>query len=66
MSSSVTSVAKKGGKITTKFLYEELGRLRERVEDLEDLRTLNAAIAANNGKKLVSWATAKEELGLED
>jgi len=66
MSNGAASVAKKSGKITTEFLYEELVRLRERVEDLEDLRELNAAIARNKGKKLVPWAAAKKELGLEE
>ena len=66
MSNGAASVAKKSDKITTEFLYEELVRLRERVEDLEDLRELNAAIARNKGKKLVAWTTAKKELGLED
>jgi hypothetical protein len=40
--------------------------LRERVEDLEDLRELNAAIARNGKKKLVTWDSAKQSLDLED
>jgi hypothetical protein len=40
--------------------------LRQRVEDLEDLRELNEAISRNQGKKLVPWADAQKELGLED
>ena len=46
-------------------IYEELQRLRERVEDLEDLRELNEAIARNRDKKLIPWARAKKELGIE-
>jgi hypothetical protein len=40
-----------------------LRRLQARVEDLEDLRELNAAIGRNKGKKLVPWATAVKQLG---
>jgi hypothetical protein len=36
------------------------------VEDLEDLRELNAAIARNGNKKLVPWDSAKRLLGLQD
>ena len=39
--------------------------LRERVEDLEDSRELNAAIARNGRKKLVAWESARQLLGLE-
>jgi phage-related protein len=34
-------------------------------EDLEDLRDLEAAIAANAGKPLNSWERVKSELDLE-
>jgi hypothetical protein len=46
-------------------VYEEVSRLRERVEDREDLRELNEAIARNKGKRLIPWAEAKKGLGLE-
>jgi len=36
------------------------------VEDLEDLRELNAAIARNGKKKLVAWDSAKRLLDLAD
>jgi hypothetical protein len=39
-------------------------RLRRRVEDLEDLRDLNAAIERNGDKPGVSWSEVKRELGL--
>lgn len=53
-------------RVTLRSLHEEMQRLRERVEDLEDLRELNAAIERNKGKKLIPWAQAKKELGLDD
>jgi len=40
-------------------------RLQERVEDLEDLRDLEAAIAENAGKPLIPWEQVKPELELE-
>jgi hypothetical protein len=53
-------------RVTLRSLHDEVQRLRERVEDLEDLRELNAAIERNQGKKLIPWAQAKKELGLDD
>jgi hypothetical protein len=35
------------------------------VEDLEDLRDLESAIAENGGKPLISWEQVKSELDLE-
>lgn len=68
MGSPVASPPKKAGKtkLTLQAVYRELRRLRGRVEDLEDLRELNEAIARNQGRKLVPWDQAKKELGLED
>lgn len=43
-------------------LSAELERLRTRVEDLEDLRDLNAAITRNAGQPGIPWAQAKKEL----
>jgi len=42
-----------------------VARLQERVEDLEDLRDLEAAIAENAGKPLIPWEQAKAELELD-
>ena len=45
----------------------ELGdeaRERARVEDLDDLRDLNEAIARNNGKSGTAWEQVKKELGI--
>ena len=39
-----------------KRLAAELYRLRERVEDLEDLRDLEVAIRCNGDKPLIPWA----------
>jgi hypothetical protein len=40
-------------------------QLRARVEELEDLRDLNAAIARNKGKPGIPWEQAKKELGID-
>jgi hypothetical protein len=45
-------------------LAAELARLRDRVEDLEDARELDAAIQRNDGKPLIQWDRAKTEIGL--
>jgi hypothetical protein len=39
--------------------------LQERVEDLEDLRDLQAAIAENGDQPLIPWKQAKTELDLD-
>ncbi len=52
-------------KPSLKRMSAELAQLRARVEDLEDLRDLNSAIARNSGKRGVAWAQAKKELGLD-
>ncbi len=44
---------------------QAVARLQERVEDLEDLRDLEAAIAENAGKPLIPWEQAKAELELD-
>jgi hypothetical protein len=51
-------------KATLRGLSREVARLRERVEELEDLRDLNAAIARNKGKPGVLWEKARDDLGL--
>lgn len=45
-------------------LAAEVARLRERVEDLEDARELDAAIRRNADKPLIPWDEAKKDLGL--
>jgi hypothetical protein len=64
--SNAIIAARKPGKLTLQSIYDEMLRLRERVEDLEDLRELNAAIARNGKKKLVGWEAAKKLLDLEN
>ena len=49
---------------TVRELHSQLERLRRRVEDLEDLRDLNAAIERNAGKPGAPWSDIKRELGL--
>ena len=45
-------------------LAAEVARLRERVEDLEDGRELDAAIRRNADKPLIPWDEAQKDLGL--
>lgn len=45
-------------------LAAEVARLRERVEDLEDARELDAAISRNGDKPLIPWDQAEPDLGL--
>ena len=49
--------------VSLEELAAEVSRLRERVEDLEDNRELDAAISRNGGKPLIPWDEAKKELG---
>ena len=52
-------------KPTLRSLSHEMSRLRNRVEELEDLRDLNTAVARNQGKPGVPWDKAKAALGLD-
>ena len=45
-------------------LHQAVARLQERLEDLEDLRDLEAAIAENAGRPLIPWDQAKAELDI--
>jgi hypothetical protein len=45
-------------------LTKTVERLQQRVEDLEDLRDLQAAIAENGKEPLIPWEQAKAELDL--
>jgi hypothetical protein len=49
---------------TVQQLAAEVARLRERVEDLEDAKELDAAIGRNGDKPLIPWDQAKSELGV--
>ena len=49
---------------TMREISAELARLRDRVEDLEDARELDAAIRRNGDKPLIPWEQARKEIGL--
>ncbi len=46
-------------------LNQAVARLQKRVEDLEDLRDMEAAITENADKPLIPWDQVKAELELE-
>ena len=46
-------------------LTKTVERLQERIEDLEDPRDLQAAIAENGNEPLIPWEQAKAELELD-
>jgi hypothetical protein len=46
-------------------LTKTVERLQERIEDLEDLRDLQTAIAENGNEPLIPWEQAKTELELD-
>ncbi len=52
-------------KPTVESLAADVRRLKERLEDLEDLMELRAAVERNSGKPGLSWAEAKTELELD-
>ena len=60
----MTETQEQQGTPTVQQLAAELARLRERVEDLEDARELDAAISCNGDKHLIPWDQAKADLGL--
>lgn len=51
-------------KPTLRGLSQAVSRLSSRVEELEYLRDLNAAVVRNQGKPGVAWGKAKTALGL--
>ena len=61
----MSDLQKQQGTPTLEELAAEVAQLRERVEDLEDARELDAAIRRNADKPLIHWDQAKKELGLE-
>jgi hypothetical protein len=46
-------------------LNQAVARLQQRVDDLEDLRDLEAAIAENAGKPLIPWEQVQAEFERE-
>ena len=67
MSNAVAEKPRKAAspKVSLQALHREMMALRERVEDLEDLRELNQAIERNGSKPTIPWAEAKKSLGLK-
>lgn len=56
--------ARSANRRTLRSISAEVAQLGSRVEDLEDLRELNDAIARNVGKPGIPWGQARKELGL--
>lgn len=52
-------------KPTLESLAAEMSRLRERMEDLEDLMELRAAVERNADRPGVPWEQVKAELDLD-
>jgi len=50
---------------TLESLAQEVRRLRERLEDMEDLMELRAAVERNDGKAGTPWDQLKAELYLD-
>ena len=46
-------------------LNQTVARLQQRIEDLEDLRDLEAAIAENGDKPLIPWEQVKADIERE-
>lgn len=63
--SRVAEAPRKTRKRSLEQVANELDRLRQRVEDLEDLRDLNEAIQRNGGKPLIPLAKVKRDLEIE-
>lgn len=62
---SKTLEATRTKKPTLQQLAAEVDHLRERVEDLEDLRDLKAAVQRNGDKPLIPLAKLKKDLDLD-
>jgi hypothetical protein len=60
----MSEAATKLKKPTLKSLAAEMRRLRERLEDVEDLIELRSAIERNAGRPGVPWEKVKAELEL--
>jgi hypothetical protein len=52
-------------KPTLESLAAELRQLKERLEDMEDLMELRAAVERNAGKPGIPWEKVKAELELD-
>ena len=56
--------ASRAKKPTLQQLAEEVDHLRERVDDLEDLRDLKEAVQRNGEKPLIPLAKVKKDLDI--
>jgi hypothetical protein len=61
----MSEAASKLKRPTLKSLVAEMRRLRERLENLEDLIELRSAIERNAGRPGVPWEKVKTELDLD-
>ncbi len=52
-------------KPTLESLAAEVNRLQERIEDMEDLMELRAAVKRNAGKPGTPWEEVKKDLDLD-
>jgi TolA-binding protein len=52
-------------KPTLESLADQMRRLQERIEDMEDLIELRSAIERNRGKPGVPWEQPKAELDID-
>ena len=62
---SKTLEASRAKKPTLQQLAEDVNHLRERVEDLEDLRDLKKAVQRNGDKPLISLGKVKKDLDID-
>ncbi|HLK19105.1 MAG TPA: hypothetical protein VKT81_09115 [Bryobacteraceae bacterium] len=61
----MSKALRRPSRLTLQSLSSEIQSLRERVEDLEDARDLEEAIAKNREEPLLPWEHVKKELGIE-
>jgi hypothetical protein len=60
----MSDLAQESKEPTIREISAELARLKDRIEDLEDARELDAAIRRNSDKPLIPWEQAQKEMGL--
>jgi hypothetical protein len=62
---SKTVAVPRSKKPTVQELAVQVHLLRERVEDLEDIRDLKEAVQRNGRKPLIPWANVKKDLDID-
>ena len=60
----MSDLAQEAKEPTIREISAELARLRDRVEDLDDARELDAAIRRNGDNPIIPWEQAKKDIGL--